>query len=141
MLDKLRKLDKLLSMAPEERRRLPREEVTDGTVKILDTVYPMKNWSARSFLAMPCTLDRKIGDRLEIEISVPLGERRLDFACTAAVVRINEERQEFAGIFLNVDAATQAVIDEHFGVFTAKSWRRSVLERLGLARPRGAPQP
>ena len=46
MLDKLKKLDRLLSTSTEERRREAREELVDATAEIAGQRYPIRNWSA-----------------------------------------------------------------------------------------------
>jgi hypothetical protein len=135
MLEKLKELDHRLSTIgekrpTEERTREPREEVRDGQVITVFNIYPLKNWSPRGFLVTSCDLVREPGDRLDIDVSIPLPTLRLEFGCRAIVVRTNEDRQELAGVFAGVDDATQAVIDDHFGIQEEKSWAQNLKERL-----------
>lgn len=135
MLEKLKELDRKLSLSPEERtaeerRREPREEVTDGRITILGETYPVHNWSVRGFMIHSCPLDRSPGDRFDIDVSIPLPEQQLAFACRAIVVRADAERQRLAGVFVGVDKATQAAIDDHFGIHVSKSWGQDIKDRI-----------
>jgi hypothetical protein len=135
MFEKLKELDRRLSKtgeerAAEERARAPREEVTDGHVATVFNTYPLKNWSVRGFLVTSCDLVQEPGDRLDIDVSIPLPTLRLDFGCRAIVVRANQDRQELAGVFAGVDEATQVVIDDHFGIQEQKSWGQNLKERI-----------
>ncbi len=135
MFEKLKELDRRLSMTveertAEERTRAPREEVTDGHVAIVFNTYPLKNWSVRGFLITSCDLVQEPGHRLDIDISIPLPTLRLDFSCRAIVVRASEDRQELAGVFVGVDEAIQVVIDDHFGIHAQKSWGLKLKERI-----------
>ncbi len=133
MFTKLKRLDNFLSKSPEERRRERREALSDGTARLLDNTYPMKNWSARGFCVGSCVLDQQIGDRLEIDFSIPLAERRIEFSCRALVLRADSEKQELAGMFATVDDSTQRDIDEHFGIFPGKSAARALVDRVKSA--------
>jgi hypothetical protein len=135
MFEKLKELDRKLSLSPEERtaedrRREPREELVDGRMTILGETYQVDNWSARGFLVSSCPLARKPGDRLDVDVSIPLADRRLEFACKAIVVRASEERQELAGVFVGIDNAAQTVIDKHFGIHVSRSWGSDIKERI-----------
>lgn len=130
MLEKLKRLDSLLSMTPEERRREPREQLVDGKAQVLGETYQLKNWSARGFCIGPCKVERQPGDRLDIRFSVPLPEQRLEFECRTLLVRVSAEAEEIAGVFVNVDAEIQEVIDAHFKVFSPKRYGRDVLGDL-----------
>lgn len=135
MLEKLKELDRKLSLSPEERtaderRRDPREEVTDGHMTILGETYPIHNWSVRGFMIHSCMLERGPGDRLDVEVSIPLPGQRLDFACRAIVVRADVEQQHLAGVFVGVDKDTQAAIDEHFGIHVSRSWGQEIKDRI-----------
>ncbi len=96
------------------RRRAPREEVAAGTVAIDGTIYPVENWSQQSFLAKPCAADCNIGEIVDISFSVPLTEGRLEFDCGAVVTRANQDEQELAGVFVYMNAATEAAFAAHF---------------------------
>jgi hypothetical protein len=135
MLEKLKELDRKLQLSPEERtaeerRREPREELTDGRMTILGESYPIHNWSVRGFMLHSCPLDRGPGDRLEVEVSIPLPGQRLKFACRAIVVRASTEQQRLAGVFVGVDKDTQATIDEHFGIHVSRSWSQDIKDRI-----------
>ncbi len=132
MLERLKILERLFFKPTAERRRWSREDVVGGTVEILGGVYPVENWSARSFLASPCGVERKVGERVDVALSIPLGEEKLEFECLAGVIRVDREREQVAAVFLDLDDDTQAVIDEHFGVASPPSWKRAAIERLGL---------
>ncbi len=119
-------------MPAGDRRREPREDVSGATAEIMGDTYPLKNWSRGGFLATSCTADYVVGDELDARFSIPIPGRRLDFACRAAVVRVERDEQNIAGVFEGVDAATQAVIDAHFGVDAARV--KSTFEAAGSAR-------
>ena len=110
----LSKLRKLLFGTVREKRREPRYEVTDGTVQIHGETYPVNNWSSRGFLASSYAADCKVTERVGINFSVPLADRRLEFSCRAIVLRIDKDKQELVGIFAMLDEATQTAIAQHF---------------------------
>ncbi|MDP6708289.1 MAG: hypothetical protein QF893_18250 [Alphaproteobacteria bacterium] len=95
MLDKLKKLDRILSSSTEERRREAREDLVDATAEIAGQRYPVGNWSAHGFCIGPSLMTPKPGDRLDIGFSIPLPDRRLEFSCRVGVMRYDKERQEF----------------------------------------------
>lgn len=133
MFTKMKRLDNFLSKSPEERRRERREALSDGTARLLDNTYPMRNWSARGYCVGSCVLDQQIGDRLEIDFSIPLADQRIEFSCRALVLRVDPEKQELAGMFATVDDSTQRAIDEHFGIFPARSAARALVDRVKSA--------
>jgi len=103
-------------MPAGDRRQEPREEVTDGTVRISDETWTLKDWSRSGFLAKPCTAEFKVDDEVEISLSVPIPGRRFEFGCPAVIVRVDKGKQEVAGTYVEVDAETRAIIERHFGV-------------------------
>jgi hypothetical protein len=134
MLDKLKKLEKkldhILSTSTEERRREAREDLTDATAEIAGQRYPIRNWSAHGFCIGPSLMTPKPGDRLDINFSIPLPDRRLEFSCRVGVMRYDKERQEFGGVFFNLDEEIQDIVDEHFQVFSAKRYGKDLLQNL-----------
>ncbi len=113
---------KRFSMPVGDKRREPREVVTDGTIRISGETYPLRDWSRNGFQAMPCTAEVEPDDEVEITVLVPLPGGRLEFNCAAVVVRVNKEQEEVAGTFVEVDGKTRAIIDRHFGVDSARIW-------------------
>jgi hypothetical protein len=130
-LDKIKRVDRLLMMSPEERRQEPREELTEGTATIDDKSYPLRNWSARGFCIGDVDFEASPTRRLQAKFSVTLPTQTLEFSCRIVVVRVIAEKNEIGGTFVNVDKVTQEKIDEHFAVFSPKrSLKRSFLGRL-----------
>ncbi len=130
-LDKIKRVDRLLMLSPEERRREPRDEVTEGTATIDGKTYPLRNWSARGFCIDEVDFETSPTRRLDAEFSVKLPDQTLDFSCRIVVVRVIAEKQEIGGAFVKIDKETQAKIDEHFAVFSpTRSLKRSLLGRL-----------
>jgi hypothetical protein len=101
------------------RRNEERREIKDGHVRIYNDTYPLKDWSASGFLASPCSANHKSGDEVAIFLSVPLRGRRMEFDCRALVVRVNQDMQHLAAMFVMMDNSSRAMIDEEFGVFAA----------------------
>lgn len=126
-----KKRTKFFSMPEGDRRREPRETVSDGWVRIYGDTYPLRNWSRSGFLVNSCTADYKIADRVEVRANIPVDADWLEFNCHALVARVEKAREELAGVFLIMDNATRAKIDSHFGVDSAKI--RSILEQAGSA--------
>ena len=126
----LQEVDEGPAAAPEDRRRERREEVSDGTARFGGETYPLTDWSARGFCLEPCVTDHKIGDRLDIDFSVAIGDGRLEFNCRALVLRVDKERRQMAGIFATVDEETRQAIDEHFAVAPALTGARAFVERV-----------
>lgn len=123
MLDKLKRRlfkGKDSSEGGIENRREPREDVEDGWVEVRGNTYPLKNWSARGFLAGPCDVDVRVASRLDVKVSVPVNDERLEFEARGMVVRCDTERQELACTLTGVDDATQSVINKHFGLSLLK---------------------
>ncbi len=102
------------SRTRKDKRLSLREETAEAVVEIWGDTYPVKNWSNSGFLAASCTLDRKEGDEVEIDFSVPLRYRRLEFNCRALVVKVDKDKQELAAMFVMIDDWTRQKIDAHF---------------------------
>lgn len=111
---------KRFSLPAGDKRREPRQEVTEGTVGMAGQTYRLKDWSRSGFLAMPCTADFKVGDELDVSISVSIDDRRVEFSAPAVIVRIDKAKQQVAGTYVELDGATRAFIDRHFGVDSAR---------------------
>ncbi len=130
-LDKIKRVDRLLMMSPEERRREPREELTEGTATIDGKTYPLRTWSARGFCIGEVDFETSPTRRLDAEFSVKLPDQTLDFSCRIVVVRVIAGKQEIGGTFVKIDKQMQEKIDEHFAVFSpTRSLKRSLLGRL-----------
>ena len=130
-LDKIKRVDRLLMLSPEERRREPRDEVTEGTATIDGKTYPLRNWSARGFCIGEIDFEVSPTRRLEADFSVKLPDQTLDFSCRIVVMRVIADKQEIGGTFVKIDKQAQKKIDEHFAVFSpTRSLKRSLLGRL-----------
>jgi len=110
--------DFLFGPAPE-RRREPRIAAIDGSVEIDGQAYPIKNWSSAGFLATSRVIERDVTDGLDIRFRARLGQRMLDIACRAIVVRIDADRQLLAGRFTKLDDAAMCQIAQHFAAGAA----------------------
>lgn len=132
-LSGLKRLRRLRATSSDTRQRDTREEPVAGTVKIGEQRYPLKNWSARGFCVGPCMMTPNPGDRMDIAFSVPLPEPVLEFACRTAVMRLDKARQEFAGVFFNLDEKTRGVIDQHFQISSPKRQPKDLLQNLKSA--------
>ena len=104
-----------LGATEKGRRRGLREEVDDGSVEIDGRTYPVKNWSARGFMAKPCDVDCNIADELDVEFALRFAGQKIEFSCRAIVVRIDKKRQELAATYVMLDDAAQLAIAKHFG--------------------------
>lgn len=104
---------------PPEQRRLVREEVADGSVTIDGHSYPVKNWNSRGFLALARSCGRGEGQRTDIQFSVQLAERRLEFSCQAKVLRRDEEAGTLAALFVGMEKQARRVVAHHFGSHVA----------------------
>jgi hypothetical protein len=114
-------------MAVGDKRREPREVVTNGTIRISGETYPLRDWSRNGFLAMPCTAGVEPDDEVEITVLVPLSGGNLEFSCSAVVARVNKEQEEVGGTFVEVDGKTRVIIDRYFGIDSARIW--NILDR------------
>lgn len=81
----------------KERRSEPRVDLDRATVRLEDRVYPLKNWSAHGFLAGSYDGELKVGDKVEIRVSVPFVGVAREFSGLARVVRVDEDRAEIVG--------------------------------------------
>ena len=116
MLERIK--DFLFGAAPE-RRHEPRIVAVDGAVEIDGVTYPVRNWSPRGFLVTSCEIERAVKDGLDIRFRAQLGQRMLDVACRAIIVRIDVDRREIVGCFARLDDATMCEIAEHFATSAA----------------------
>lgn len=130
MLDRLKKLDAMLSKGKEDRRREVREDVVGGRAEIDGEIHPLRNWSAHGFCIGPTILTPKPGDRLDITFHIPLPERTLSFTCRTGVMRYDVKRREVGGVFFNVPEDIQGQIDEHFNISKTKGYGRDLLQNL-----------
>ncbi|MDP6709521.1 MAG: PilZ domain-containing protein, partial [Alphaproteobacteria bacterium] len=115
-LSGLQKLKRLRAVTSDQRNRAIREEAVEGTARIGDMEYRLKNWSARGFCVGPCEITPTPGDRLDIAFTIPLPDPVLEFACRTAVMRLDKESREIGGVFFNLDEELQEIIDKHFEV-------------------------
>ncbi len=86
------------AQAAVEKRRTPREELSDWQVWIAGKTYPVKNWSDSGFLATSCDFKTEVGEVLDLTFSVP-ADTRFEFSCQATVVRVDPKGQELAATF------------------------------------------
>ncbi len=81
------------------RRNMPRQAVQDWTVEINGSLYPLKNWNSFGFLATSCRLECEPGDILDIDFTVRYPNGGYETKLKAKVARVDQERQELAGVF------------------------------------------
>ena len=107
-------LTNLLGASEIDRRRYPREDVDDGSVEIHGQIFPVKNWSARGFMAKPCDVDCNIADELDVKIVIRFASEVIEFNCQAIVARIDKKRLELGAAFVKLDDADQIAVASHF---------------------------
>lgn len=98
----------------KERRSHDRRPVSDATVRIDGESYPVRNWNARGFLIGFYSGDRRAGDTVDIDFSVEIEEKRLQFRCQAAVIWVDRQKRLVGAMFENVDEASRRLIAAHF---------------------------
>ncbi len=81
------------------RRDMPRQAVEGWTVQIDGRLYPLKNCNSLAFVATSCQLDCQPGDILDIDFTVRYPDGRDETKLKAKVARVDQERQELAGVF------------------------------------------
>ena len=86
------------------RRNMPRQTVQDWTVEINGSLYPLKNWNSFGFLATSCRLECEPGDILDIDFTVRYPNGGYETKLKAKVARVDQERQELAGVFYPIDS-------------------------------------
>lgn len=89
-------------MAKQEKRSHPRIDVDRATVSIGADSHPLRNWSERGFLAGSYQGGHQVGDEIDIVFRVPFVGIVREFAGRARVVRVDEKRQEIAGILIEM---------------------------------------
>lgn len=109
-------MDKPVTQAAEqdERRREPRQTLTDATVTIEDRAYAARDWSESGFLIDGYEGGLAAGDRTDIRMSVPLDDGSLDLACQAIVVRIDAAAKTLAAAFARMDREMRVALQRHF---------------------------
>ncbi len=75
-------------------------------------------------MAKPCAAECNTGETIDISISIPIAERRLEFDFGAVVTRANQVEQELAGVFVYLKAATEAAIAANFASRAAWLWHQ-----------------
>ena len=98
----------------QDRRREPREVVADGTVEIDGVSCPLSNWSSTGFMAARYAGDHQEGDRVDIVFEVLLPDGPLAFRCQAIVVRADNKRHEFAGVFVMMEREARLAVAGYF---------------------------
>lgn len=98
----------------QEQRRETRLEALRGSVEIDGRFYPVKDWSVNGFLITSYSAPQVKGDRLNIKFTLPLPQGKLEFECEAIAVRVDEERNELAAVFVKLDGETRLAIAESF---------------------------
>ncbi len=111
----LNPLRNLLGGTEKDWRREPREEVDDGSVEIDGHTYPVKNWSARGFMAKPCDVDCSVADQLDVTFSIRIARETIEFSCRTIVVRVDKKRQELAAAFVMLNDVAELAVAKHFG--------------------------
>ncbi len=81
----------------KERRSELRVELDRATVRLEGRVYPLKNWSEHGALAGSYGGELKVGDKVEVRLSVPFVGVAREFSGLARVVRVDQGRAEIAG--------------------------------------------
>ena len=104
-----------LGATEKNRRRERREEVDNGWVEIDGRTYPVKNWSAHGFMVRPCDVDCNVADKLDVKIVIRFAIEKIEFSCSAIVVRIDKKRQELAAAYVVLNDAAQLAVTNHFG--------------------------
>ncbi|MBZ0324950.1 MAG: PilZ domain-containing protein [Alphaproteobacteria bacterium] len=99
---------------PDDRRREPRQTLTDVTVAIEGRAYPVRDWSESGFLAEGYEGGLGVGDRTDIDMSAPSSDGAIDVACQAIVVRVDGEARTLAAAFVRLDRETRVALQEHF---------------------------
>ncbi len=105
----------------KERRSEPRVDLDRATVRLEDRVYPLKNWSAHGFLAGSYGGELKVGDKVEIRVSVPFVGVAREFSGLARVVRVDEDRAEIGGIWKPWAKSGRAKLSTPISVGTGKN--------------------
>jgi len=98
-----------------ERRREDRVEHTEGVIELNGESLPLVDWSSSGFLASGYSGDLEPGDRIPIRVCVVIEDVENFFDCKAIVVRVNEESQEIAGAFVEMDVEDRLAISLLFG--------------------------
>ena len=126
--------------SPQNRRRDPREDIEDGTVVIKGQTFQLHDWSARAFMAKPCTVDCEATERIEITSSARFADGPIEFTSRAIVVRIDRDEEELAAYFAMLDEATQANIKAHFDAYAERLAAEVDMPVTARPAPVAAPQ-
>ena len=86
------------------KRNMSRQTVEGWTVEISGRLYPLKNYNSFGFLATSCPLDCQPSDILDIDFTVRYPDGRYETKLKAKVARVDQERQELAGVFYPIDS-------------------------------------
>ena len=100
-----------------DRREDPRVEAPpDCAVLSVDGApYPLKNWSARGFLAEPYDGNLSVGEKCVVNIHVR--QEPFDIAFAAEVVIVRKGAGELAGRFVFLPLDNKGQIDAYFAFF------------------------
>jgi len=98
-----------------ERRREKRAGNIEGVIQLNGESFPLADWSSSGFLASSYSGNLSPGDRVPIRVCVVLEDVENFFDCKAIVVRIDEEAQQIAGAFVEMDVEDRLAISLLFG--------------------------
>jgi hypothetical protein len=104
--------------AGPERRTEPRIETPSdcGQVSVGGVPYPLRNWSAQGFLAIPYTGNLGVGDKCVVNIHVQQEPFDIAFAAEAVIVR--KSAGELAGRFVFLPPEGKGLMDAYFAYHT-----------------------
>ncbi len=105
----------------KERRSEPRLDLDRATVRLEGRVYPLKNWSAHGLLAGSYGGELKVGDKVEVRLSVPFVGVAREFSGLARVVRVDEDRAEIAG---NLEAVGEEWSSDALDAYFRRDWEK-----------------
>lgn len=105
----------------DDARRDRRIEAISLEIELEKRFYTTVDWSLGGFLIEGYEGRRKPGDIVTIGITVRVGEETYEHAARAGVVRIVEDKKQFAGRFLRLDPATVNTLE---GYMTGRLRRR-----------------
>ena len=98
---------------PDDSRREGRRR-DRGCVKIAGSDYDIVDWSSSGFQAKGPVAGLDRGERVSIEFTVNIDDIDYFFECRAVIVRLDDDPQRLAAVFVEMDDEDRLAVAQYF---------------------------
>ena len=98
----------------QDRRVMPRLAETRATLVLDGTSYPLVDWNPKGFQIAPYIGPLRIKTAVDVRLIIPHDGKSYGFNLKGQVTRIDAQTKAIGGVFINVDAVTDAKLQKLF---------------------------